>query len=503
MKETTANISPPPPAESNAAFGWAYWVCNWVETLERLAFYTLRPVAAIYIMQATDPGGLRLTAMHKGVIYFWWAVFQSLLPTFTGGLADRYGYRRTLFFALSMNTVGYLIMAFFHSYHGFLTGIIVMATGTAFFKPSLQGTLAPILTRQNSSVGWGIFYFVVNIGAFIGHILSPIILLTHSQSDWRNLFLACAAFSFLNVISLIWFPDITSGASKTENPLQVFKRTVVNVFEPRLAAWLLIMSCFWMMMYQLWDLQPNFIEDWIDSSAIAAWVPIGNWVETGPDGLLRVKQQILLNLNATMIILFVVPVSWAVRRMRTLSAMLIGMLACTAGVLVAGLTGIGGMLLAGIVLFSLGEMLTGPKKSEYLGLIAPPGKKGLYLGYVNIPTGLGQGIGAYLAGWVYNHYGEKATLALRYLVEHTQFVSGEWDGNTATLETVTGVTRPEAFARLQEVLGTTGPEVTRILWETYHPQYAVWIPFACIGAVAAIALAIFGRMAKRWSDMNA
>ena len=69
----------------------------------------------------------------------------------------------------------------------------------------------------------------------------------------------------------------------------------------------------------------------------------------------------------------------------------------------------------GIAFFSLGEMWTGPKKNEYLGLIAPPGKKGLYLGYVNIPVGVGVFAGSWLAGWVYGHYGEKAMLALRYL----------------------------------------------------------------------------------------
>jgi len=44
---------------------------------------------------------------------------------------------------------------------------------------------------------------------------------------------------------------------------------------------------------------------------------------------------------------------------------------------------------------------------------------------------------------------------------------------------------------------------TKMLWDTYHPQYKVWIPFAAIGFLAAIALAIFGQKAKRWSDMNA
>ena len=98
------------------------------------------------------------------------------------------------------------------------------------------------------------------------------------------------------------------------------------------------------------------------------------------------------------------------------------------------------MLVLGILFFSLGEMATGPKKSEYLALIAPPGKKGLYLGYVNIPVGVGVYVGSKIAGYVYGHYGEKAVLALRYLAENTPFGVGKgWNGDVTTLETVLGV----------------------------------------------------------------
>jgi hypothetical protein len=71
------------------------------------------------------------------------------------------------------------------------------------------------------------------------------------------------------------------------------------------------------------------------------------------------------------------------------------------------------------------------------------------------------------------------------------------------LEEAVGVPRTEAFAKLQEVLGVDGPTAARILWDTYDPQYKVWIPFAAIGVAAAIALFIYGKLAKRWSDMNA
>jgi MFS family permease len=258
------------------------------------------------------------------------------------------------------------------------------------------------------------------------------------------------------------------------------------------------------MMYQLWDLQPNFIEDWIDSSMVAAHVPLESWKEIGPDGRLRVPQQILISLNALLIVILIVPVSWMVRKMRTLESMFFGMLGATAGVLVAGLTGNGWILLLGIFLFSLGEMLTGPKKNEYLGLIAPPGKKGQYLGYVNIPIGIGGGFGNLISGKLYARVGEKATLSLKYLMEKTPFGEGKtWDGSVESLEEAAGVPRTEAFTTLQEYLGVDSSTAVQLLWDTYHPQYYTWIPFAVIGILAAIALAIFGRMAKRWKDMNA
>jgi dipeptide/tripeptide permease len=149
-------------------FSPTFWMLNIIEMWERLAYYVLRPVAPIYIMQATEPGGLHLTAAHKGTIYAWWAIFQSLLPMVTGGFADRYGYKRTLFFSFTLNIAGYLMMAFFPSYWGFFGGIIVLATGTAFFKPALQGTLAHTLNKASASLGWGIFYWIVNVARSSG-----------------------------------------------------------------------------------------------------------------------------------------------------------------------------------------------------------------------------------------------------------------------------------------------------------------------------------------------
>lgn len=533
----TLNAGPDP----SKAFGSSYWILNSIEMFERLAYFGIRAVVPLYIMQATEPGGLHLTAVHKGWIYMWWAILQSWLPMFTGGIADRYGYKRVLAGAIAANAVGYLMMAFFHSYYGFFAGILVLATGTAFFKPALQGSIAQNLTKENSSMGWGIFYWVVNVGAVLAPVLATVILgKPHSAEGWRNLFIASSAYTCVNLLLLLTFRDVPSGADKTESLVRVFGRTVENIWpfwftgghlhpvrgplgilmtavglvtfilyswiaeamgnpnlatplaaaggglfiagallatwleggtfqwQLRLPIFLAIMSCFWMMMYQLWDLHPNFITDWIDSSELAAWLQanMGTWWEYGDRGLLQVPQQILLNLNAALIVLLVVPVSWAARKMRTLSAMLVGMSVATIGILVAGLTTSGWILLLGIVFFSLGEMWTGPKKNEYLGLIAPPGKKGLYLGYVNIPIGVGVGLGSWIAGIVYDNYGEKATLALKELGARPALVaeaaaSIDWSDSLGMLPALMNIDRENAFELARQDLGTTDVPLSR------------------------------------------
>jgi len=501
-------------------FPGTFWLLDSIEMFERLAYYALRTVAPIYIMQADNPGGLHLTAAQKGSIYFMWAMVQSFLPIITGGIADRFGFKRTLKYAISVILIGYLMIAFMRdlvvvsNYTAFFLAIMVMAGGTAFFKPGIQGALAHTLDKETSSVGWSLFYWVVNIGGFIGPFIATWFLSVggSSAADWRNVFLASGFFTVLNLVLLLFFKDVPTGAPQTEPLHIVLWKTIKNVFEPRLLCWLILMSGFWMMFMQLWDLQPNSIADWVDSSAQAAWMQAHF-----PDFLQRlfveqtargpqIPQQILLNLNAFSIIFFVVLAGYLTRRMKTLSAMLIGMGMITIGILVAGLTMNLWVLLIGIVFFSFGEMTVGPKQNEYLALIAPAGKKGLYLGYANIPAGVGTAVGAQLAAYLYGNFGEKATLALRYIAEKTNYLATAaktWNGSIPALETATGIPRTDAMAKLQELTGLDATAATRMLWETYHPQIHVWIPFAIIGCIAALGLFVFARMARRWADMNA
>jgi MFS family permease len=481
--------------------GRTFWLLCSMEMWERLAYYGVRVIVPIYIAQADEPGGLHFTQLEKGTIYFWWAIFQSLLPTFTGGYADRYGYKKTISIAITIKIAGYMLMATQRSFNGFLLGCILLATGTAIFKPGIQGTLAHNIDKSRSSTGWGIFYWLVNVGAAIGPPLAGML----RKLTWPSVFYGCAAIVSINYLMLFTYKDPETTADTDTNAWQVMVVTLKNLWDARLLTIIAILSGFWLMMYQLWDLHPNFIADWVDSSAIAnsGWFPEA-WTHATDRGQ-QVLQENIINLNAVLIVLTLVPISVLVRRMKTLSAMAIGMLIAIAGIVVSG-TNSGYILLVAIALFSLGEMLNGPKKLELFDLIAPPDKKALYLGYVNIPVGVGWALGSKLSGYLYGNFGEKARLSQRYLAEKTDFLQNmglpAWDGNLDTLEATTFVTRPQAYATLKNYLGKEGTEMTTILWDTYQPQQ-IWYYIACVGAVSVVALFIFiGYTRKTGGSMN-
>lgn len=472
-----------PPKESLVtqlkALPRSYWMVNVMEMFERLAYYGVRTVIPIYIAQANEPGGLLFTQYQKGIIFMWWAVVQSLTPMFSGGFADRYGYKKTIAFSVAIKVTGYLLMATQREFWPFLFGCLVLALGTATFKPGVQGTMSQALTTKNSSVGWGMFYMLVNVGGFLG---PPVAHFLYGWS-WPAVFYGCAAIVSLNFLMLFTYKEVGSGGAKVGGVLHVLKITGRNILQLRLAVFILIMSGFWLMFNQLFDMLPNFIVDWVDSSKVVAALNLPQFMlqysdARGP----QIAQEWMINFNSGLIIVAVVFVSFLVSRMRRVNSIMIGIMVASIGLVMAGFTMSGWLCIAGILFFSVGEMLSSPKMNEYLGVIAPPGQKGLYMGYANIPLAVGWGYGSFMGGTVYEQMGEKANLALRYL-------SNELN--------IQGVDRTEAFARVMQVTGMDASQATTLLWDMYDP-YKLWYQFAAIGIASAIGMYFYSKWVKKF-----
>jgi POT family proton-dependent oligopeptide transporter len=452
--------------------------------IERLAYYGVRVVIPIYIAQADEIGGLHFTQSDKGFIFMWWALVQSALPVFTGGFADRYGYKRQIVAAVLLKGLGYLTMATQSEFWPFFSGCLLLAAGTAIFKPPIQGTFVKTLSPETSGVGWGIFYMVVNIGGFLGPPLAHFL----CGYSWPTVFYGCAVLVSLNLLWLLSYRRVDSGADTATGVWQVAATTVRQLLNGRLLAFLLIASIFWAVLMQLWDMLPNFIVDWVDSSTLARHLPgfmLSRDLTRGP----QIAQEWVINFNPFLIILCVAPLSWFVnKKMRRLTSMFFGFVIAGLGVYAAGSSRSIYICLAGIACFSVGEMLCSPKMNEYLGVIAPADKKALYMGYANIPMALGWGYGSFIGGQIYERAGEKAGLALRYMSE--------------VLKLKELPARTQAFARLTEMLGRNPAQVTQLLWDQYDPS-RVWTPFAIAALVAGLALFAFNHFARKWQDINA
>lgn len=466
------------------ALVWPFWVANFMEMIERLAYYGVRVVIPIYIAQADEVDGLHFSSANKGTILMWWALIQSALPVFTGGFADRYGYKNQIRLAIVLKVVGYLLMATQRGFWPFFGGCMLLAAGTAVFKPPVQGTFVRTLNESNSGVGWGFFYMVVNLGGFFGPPLAHYLY----GFSWPTVFYGCAIIVSLNFLWLLSYREVDSGADKTTSFGHVVATTFRNILNAKLVAFILIMSFFWAGFTQLFDMMPNFIVDWVDSSSLGQHLPQAMLAKDASRGP-QVTQEWMINLNPALIVLLVVPLSWVVNKfMRRLTSIFFGIAISALGVFIAGSSQSWVTCLSGILCFSLGEMLSSPKMNEYLGVIAPPDKKALYMGYANIPLAIGWAYGAKIAGDVYGQMGEKAMLALRYLQDQL---------GIATLPE-----REQAFSELLKRTGWSAQEATNRLWELYDPSQ-VWTPFAIAMIGAAIAIFIFNQFAKRWEGVNA
>jgi proton-dependent oligopeptide transporter, POT family len=466
-----------------------FWCANFIELFERWAYYGVRGGIAVYLVAAVAKGGLGFNHLQKGNIFLWWAAFQSILPTFIGGFADRYGYKKSVFIAVTLTILGYLNMAVQTSYWPFFIACMMVALGTALFKPGLQGTLAHSTTSQNAALGWSIFYMVVNIGGFTGPLIAGYLRLM----SWKYVFITSALMHSVNYLILLTYKSPENKVKvKTQGIGQglleffkVFWSSIANLLaHPPLIMFLLVFSGFWLMFMQLFDLLPNYITDWVDTASVSIFfgklLGIKSWVAYGMSGQ-QLPAEWFINLDAGAIIIFMLPIGWMFGRMFAVSAMVLGIVVATAGLLLSGYTMNPWWCLLGIFVFAVGEMIASPRKSEYLAMIAPPEKKGLYMGYVNFPQGIGWMAGSALAAPIYQFRGDKLTLARRYLTDNLG-LSAEQLKSIAPEKVV------DVLA--QQLQLPNARAATKFLFDHYQPNQ-IWWYFVVIGLISMVGMLIY------------
>jgi len=383
-----------------SAFPKNYWVVIVMEFFERGSYYGVMSVLSVYLVLSTEDGGLGFTKESVGVIKSTIQPLLYFLPILSGAIADRFGYRKTLFFAFAFLSLGYFLTSLFTGYTLVFLSLIMMALGAGFFKPVISGTIARTTDESNSTLGFGIYYWSINLGAFIFPlILIPIL----KDISWSYIFImASIGTGSMLLLNLLMYKEPERPAS-SKSIFDVLKGAVLVLKDFRFILMIVIYSGFWILYFQMFDTVLWYFTDYVDMT------PINNIV----NGLLSVfianpnwkfDAEHVTVINAGTIILLQIFVSNIVKNKKALPTMIAGIGLGTIGMGVLAISTHPFVFMLGIIIFSIGEMTAHPKFISYVGLIAPEDKKALYLGYSFLYGVIGSGIGGILGANLYVYF---------------------------------------------------------------------------------------------------
>ena len=387
-------------------------------------------------------------------------------------------------------------MAFFHSYAGFFVGAMLLAAGTSIFKPAVQGTLIRSTNRRNSSMAWGIFYQTVNIGGWIG----PLIALKMRHLDWKYVFFINAGVICCNFVLLLTYREpgkeerlarkqrVREGKEQQSN---LALDALSELRKPHLAIYLAIFSVWWLMFPMLWDVLPRHVADWVDTGPMVKflfgaggtqnefWKFIFGMDKAG----LTIEPEGIVNINAGMIMLTCFLVAGLGAKLRATTSLLVGTVLIVGALALFGATNFVGFAVLAMIVFSLGEMLASPKFSEFLGNIAPPDKKAMWMGFSQAPILIGWTIEGKLGPQLYYIFSSKDEFARQMLVER---------GMSPAAVTHEALPIGEGFKKLVEFTGDTPEHLTQLLYQAHHVGMT-WYIFALIGVASAVMIYFYGR----------
>ncbi len=207
-------------------FPATFWVANTMEIFERMAWYGFFAVSSLYITGKVEEGGLGFSDEDRGVLQGVVTFFLYLFPVVTGALADRYGFRKMLFAAFTVMVPAYYLLGQFKTFPTFFLAFMLVALGAAMFKPVIIGTISKVTNDKTSSLGFGIFYMMVNIGGFIGPIVAGIV----RALSWKYVFIASAGWIAINFIFVTLFYTEPSAEAQSSNPRNL-KKVLTDMVE--------------------------------------------------------------------------------------------------------------------------------------------------------------------------------------------------------------------------------------------------------------------------------
>jgi proton-dependent oligopeptide transporter, POT family len=379
--------------EIKTGFERPFWVANITELFERLSYYAAFASLARYLHEALRfpvEQASSLTGLFGGLVWF--------LAAFGGTVADRLGFRRALSLAYLILSCSYFLLGSLsapwlspvreHVPLVALVTVVLMlpALGIALVKPAVVGTTARASNDKVRSIGYSIYYTLVNIGGAAGPYVASWV---HQRMRVENVFRVAALSVFLMFFAvLIFFREPRrSGEAQTTSLGQALRNFLTVVSNPRFMLFLLIFSGYWIVYWQEFIILPLYVHDYINPATDTELMLI-----TGP----------------LVVIAFTVLVSLLTQKIPAFRAIILGSLITSVGwlVLIAFPSVIGAY--ATLVVIALGEITQSPRYYEYISRLAPSGQQGTYMGFAFLPIGIGSLVAGVFGGKLIHHYGEVA-----------------------------------------------------------------------------------------------
>lgn len=380
-------------AEIRTGFEPSFWIANFTEIFERIAYYGTTAVLAVYLNEQ-----LHFSTELTGSLVGTFGLVVWFLPVLGGTLADRFGFRRALIFAYFIMTAGYFLLGSLSAAwmaplrHALgdkwlvLLILMVPALGPGVVKPCVAGTTARASKENVRSIGYSIYYTIVNIGGALGPVMAWLV---RKQMGWgmESVFRVASLSVFLMfwVTLLAYREPGDAGQAKVVSVWHALKNMFVVLRNYRFVIFLLISSGFWIVFWQQYISAPLFIRRFVNPSA---------------------DFDLLLSVDATTVICFQILATYLTRKMAAVRAMALGFLISALAWSILALHP--SVPALGVTLFvvAIGEITQTSRYYEYCSRLAPPGQQGLYMGFAFLPIALGYFIAGSLGGYLLHVFGD-------------------------------------------------------------------------------------------------
>src|SRR6185437_5128602 len=337
--------------EIRTGFERPFWVANISELFERLSYYAAFASLARYLNENLHFGVERassLSGLFGGLVWF--------LAAFGGAFADKLGFRRSLSLAYFILTCSYFLLGSIGAPWlapvrnamplTVLVTLVLMlpALGIALVKPCVVGTTARASKENVLSIGYSIYYTLVNVGGAAGPFVASWV---HQHMSVENVFRVAALSVFVMFFAVLLLFKEPHAADERQAPTlkETAKNFLTVLSNPRFMLFLIIFSGYYIVFWQQFLILPIYIHDYINP---------------------KTNTELLLMTDSLTVIALQLVVTFLIQRMSSMRAIALGTLITSLAwlLLIAHPSVI--MVVITIVFVAIGEITQQPRYYEYI-----------------------------------------------------------------------------------------------------------------------------------------